>query len=29
MALLDKESIYKLYDRYISVVQLIREKNNG
>jgi hypothetical protein len=29
MAILDKESIYKLYDRYISVVQLIREKNNG
>lgn len=29
MALLDKKSIYELYDRYISVVQLIREKNNG
>ena len=29
MAILDKESIFKLYDRYISVVKIIREKNNG
>lgn len=29
MVILDKESIYKLCNRYISVIQLIRNENIG
>ena len=29
MAILDKENTLNLYDRYSSVVQIIKEKNNG